>query len=48
MKIDYVRFRNSAITPTKGTEDSASFDLYSVEDATILSNSTKARRTDIG
>ena len=37
MKIDFVRFSNSAITPTKGTEDSAGFDLCSVESITVLS-----------
>ena len=46
MKIDFVRFSNSTIFPTKGTEDSAGFDLYSVEDVTISSNSII--KTDIG
>ena len=48
MKIDFVRFSNSAITPAKGTEDSAGFDLYSVECVTIPSNSIKFIKTDIG
>ena len=48
MKIDFVRFSNSAIVPTKGTEDSAGFDLCSVEDVTISSNSIKIIKTDIG
>ena len=48
MKIDFVRFSNSAITPTKGTEDSAGFDLCSVESITIPSNSIKRTKTDIG
>lgn len=37
-----------AITPTKRTEDSAGFDLYSVEDVSIPSNSIKLIKTDIG
>ena len=45
MKIDFVRFSNFAIVPTKGTEDSAGFDLYSVEDVTISSNSIKIIQT---
>ena len=48
MKIDFVRFSNSTIVPTKGTKDSAGFDLYSVEDVTISSNSIKIIKTDIG
>ena len=48
MKIDFVRFSNFAIVPTKGTEDSAGFDLYSVEDVTISSNSIKIIKIDIG
>ena len=36
------------ITPTKGTGDSAEFDLYSVEDVSILSNSIKLIKTGIG
>ena len=35
MKNDFVRFSNSAIPPTKGTEDLAGFDLYLVESITI-------------
>ena len=45
MKTDFVRFSNFAIVPTKGTEDSAGFDLYSVEDDTISSNSIKIIQT---
>lgn len=48
MEIDFVRFSNSAITPTKGTEDSAGFDVYSKENVTIPVNSIKIIRTDIG
>ena len=48
IKIDFVRFSNSAIVPAKGTKDSAGFDLYSVEDVTISSNSIKIIKTDIG
>ena len=46
--MDFVRFSNSAITPTKGTEDSAGFDVYSKENVTIPVNSIKIIRTDIG
>lgn len=45
MKIYLVKFSNLAITPTKGTNDSA---LYSVEDVSILSNSIKLIKRDIG
>ena len=48
MKIDFVKFSNLAITPTKGTKDSAGFDLYSVENVSISSNSIKLIKTDIG
>ena len=48
MKIYSVRFISSAIVQTKGTKDSAGFDLYSVEDVTISSNSIKIIKTDIG
>ena len=48
MKIDFVRFSNHAIVPTKGTKDSAGFDLCSVEDVTISSNSIEIIKTDIG
>ena len=48
MKIDFVKFSNLAITPTKGTEDSAGFDLHSVENVSISSNSIKLIKTDIG
>ena len=48
MKIDFVKFSNLAITPTKGSEDSAAFDLYSIECVTIPSNSIKLIKTDIG
>ena len=47
MKIDFVRFSNSAIVPAKGTKDSAGFDLYSVEDVTISSNAIKIVKTNI-
>ena len=48
MKIDFVKISTSAITPTKGTGVLASFDLCSVEEATIPSNSIKIIKTDIG
>ena len=48
MKTDFVQFSNLPITPTKGTENSAGFDLCSVEDVSILSNSIKFIKVDIG
>ena len=48
MKIDFVRFSNSPIVPIKGTDNSAGFDLYLVEDVTVSSNSIKIIKIDIG
>ena len=48
MKIDFIRIINSAITPTKGTEDLTGFDLYSVECVRIPSNSIKLIKMDVG
>ena len=47
MKIYLVKFSNLAITPTEGTDDSAGFDLFSVEDVSISSNSIIHIKTDI-
>ena len=35
MKVNYVRLHPSAILPTKGTPNSAAYDLYAIEDAFI-------------
>ena len=48
MKIEFLRFNSSAITPTQGTKDSAGFDLYSVENVIVPENSMKIIKTDIG
>ena len=48
MKIEFLRFNSSAITPTQGTKDSAGFDLYSVENVIVPANSMKIIKTDIG
>ena len=48
MKIDFVKISISAIATTKGTGVLASFDLCSVEEVTIPSNSIKIIMTDIG
>ena len=48
MKIHFAKFSGLVITPTKGTEDSTGFDLYSVENVSTLSNSIKLIKTDIG
>ena len=48
MKIEFLKFSSSAITPTQGTKDSAGFDLYSVENVIVLANSMKIIKTGIG
>ena len=48
MNVDFVRFSNSDIVPTKDTKDSDGFNLSLVEDVTISSNSIKIIKTDIG
>ena len=48
MKIEFLSFSSSAITPTQGTKDSACFDLYSVENVIVPANSMKIIKTDIG
>lgn len=45
MKIDFVRFSNLAIILTQGTEGSAGFDLYSIEDVTIPAKLTSVLRS---
>ena len=41
MKIEFLRFSSSAITPIQDTKDSAGFDLYSVENVIVPANSMK-------
>ena len=48
MKIEFLRFGSSAITPIQGTKDSAGFDLYFVENVIVPANSMKINKTDIG
>ena len=48
MKIEFLRFSSSAITPIQDTKDSAGFDLYSVENVIVPANSMKIIKTDIG
>ena len=48
MRIDFVRFRDAAICPTKGSSDASGFDLYSVEDVLLPPSTIKLLRTDIG
>ena len=48
MRIDFVRFSDVAIFPTKGSSDAAGFDLYFVEDVLVPSATVKLLRTDIG
>ena len=47
MKIEFLRFSSSAITPTQGTKDSPGFDLYSVENVIVPANYMKIIKTDI-
>ena len=48
MKIEFLSFSSSAITPTQGTKDSPGFDLYSVENVIVPANSMKIIKTGIG
>ena len=48
MKIEFLRFSSSAITPTQDTKDSAFFDLYSVENVIVPADSMNIVKTDIG
>ena len=41
MKIDFVRFSDAAICPTKGSSDAAGFDLYSDEDVPVPPSTVK-------
>ena len=35
MRIDFLRFSNNAIFPTKGSPNAAGFDLYSTEEVIV-------------
>ena len=48
MKIDFVKFSPASIAPTQGTDYSAGFELYCVEDMLIPPTSVKLIRIDIG
>ena len=46
--IDFIKFANDAIEPTKGTPDSAGFDLYSNENILVAPSSVRIINTSIG
>ena len=48
MKIEFLSFSSSAISPTQDTEDSVGFDLYSVENFIVPANFMKIIKIDIG
>ena len=48
MKINFVKFSSAVTAPTQGTDYSAGFDLYCVEDLLIPPTTVKLVRTDIG
>ena len=48
MIIDFSKFSNDAIKPTKGTPDSAGFDLYSTENILVAPSSVRIINTCIG
>ena len=48
MIIDFLKFFNDAIEPTKSTPDSAGFDLYSTENILIAPSSVRIINTCIG
>ena len=48
MIIDFVKFSNDAIEPTKSTPDSAGFDLYSAENILVAPSIVKIINTCIG
>ena len=47
-EIDFVRFSNDAICPTKGTVYAAGYDLYSTEEVIALPSSVMMIPTDVG
>ena len=48
MMIDFIKFANDAIEPTKGTPDSAGFDLYSTENILVAPSRVRIINTCIG
>ena len=47
-EINFVRFSNDAICPTKGTVYAAGYDLYSTEEVIALPSSVMMIPTDVG
>lgn len=45
MTIDFVRFTHKTITSTQGTSDSASYDVYSVEEVFVQPSSARLIQT---
>lgn len=48
MKIEFVKISPSAIEPTRGSDDAAGFDLYSIDNYMIQLPTSCVIRTDIG
>ena len=48
MRIDFVRFSDAAICPTKWSSDAAGFDLYSAKDVLVPPSAIRIIPTDIG
>ena len=47
LKINIKKLTDSAIIPTQGTAFAAGFDLYSAEDAVVVSGTRKLIKTNI-
>ncbi len=45
--VNFIKLNDNAIVPTRGTDQSAGADLYSIEEVTILSGETKLIHTAI-
>ena len=48
MKIEFVKFSPSATEPTRGRDDAAGFDIYSIDNYTIWPTTFHTIHTDIG
>ena len=48
MRINFFRFSNDAICPTKGLVDAAGFELYSVKEGIIPPSNVRIVQTGIG
>ena len=48
MRVEFVKFSNAAICPTKRSSDAVGFDLYSVKDVLVPLSTVKLLSTDIG